>query len=229
MGKTYKEVAIPFTGFYNSDHDAVFDDHLEMEIYNFQTEYDATDEQIEAYQNAFFAIDWKQAHTEYAEEYCKALFYKIDDETGLKLDYKFKALESPRFYNFETDRIFCDINEEDLYKLLKIVKKEYSAIMNSLVSNKFTSYNGFTSFYPSAIDAWPKFCDWDHNQLGTLLECFIIANIEEDELKAWDLMGDLSCNGGIYEMIDSADKEGNLSRISNEIYTAYEEKQKQEA
>jgi len=75
------------------------------------------------------------------------IIYEFIDSLNdmLELELKFIQIDSPRFYNFTTDKIEAEINENDFNKL----KDTY------LNSNEFIDYvnensksrDGFTSFY----------------------------------------------------------------------------------
>ena len=51
--------------------------------------------------------------------------------------------------------------------------KNHKKDLEDLIKEKFTTRDGFISFYPNRLDKWPKdFEEWDHNHLGTCFELF---------------------------------------------------------
>ena len=86
--------------------------------------------------------------------------------------WEFEELTSPRFYNFETGRVFAKIDAVVLRALLRrLLLVDNSWALDREVRNQFTSYDGFASFYdndPEALKAKPLE-EWDHNELGVLL------------------------------------------------------------
>lgn len=213
---------IPFSGFYNTSHDAMFDSWLEYEQEVLTSEHGATDEQISELGELFYSeIKWQAVHVEYCKAYCNALVkliadasrkYKLDDKGERYLSKPFELqpifieMTSPREYNFETDCMYCAIPLEQLqYMLNKIPADDWRAFVES----KCTSYDGFVSFYPSDYDSWEKaLTQWGEARLGMILEAYLIhiladestSDIEE-ALAGHVLIEDYSVNGDIHSWI----------------------------
>jgi len=83
----------------------------------------------------------------------------------------FEEMTSPREYNFETDRLFCEIPLAVVRQLFAMSKAEGHATLANVIRRRFTSRSGFISFYDNDLAAWLEkpVRDWDHNELGTLL------------------------------------------------------------
>ena len=160
---------IPFSGFYESWHGDTLTDAIEQEFEYSGIEYTLI----------------PNAHEEYAKLYVAA----FSEFAGIEL--QFVELVSPRFYNFETDRIICNVSVDDAKKVFRLVADK----MPEMVRDRFTSYDGFISFYSSDINDWyaKPFAEWDHNEVGTIFEC--LAEIEE--LDEFDIMEPYRCNGFI--------------------------------
>lgn len=178
---------IPFCGFYDSIHSSELDRGLEQMFSDHDTGCDVNRDLV---QRAYDLVDWRLVHTKYAKEYCENLAERLE----IKLE--FDELNSPKFYNFTTDRIFAYISTADLMALRKRVD---SATLEKEVKQRFTSRDGFSSFYSNKLVEWPwSPKEWDHNQIGTLLE----AVVEDehggwDQWKEYDLMAGSFCNGFI--------------------------------
>jgi hypothetical protein len=155
------EAGIPFSGFYESFHD----DQLERSL----IDEELSDEEAEKLRDE---IDWGAERINYSEEYTY-LIAKL-----LKIDLKFVALKSPREYNFGTDRIFARIDEDDI-ELLK--GKVDTDLMYNAVKEQYTSRDGFSSFYSNSYQEWlDQEEPWDHNQIATLIEVYLIQEWGKD-------------------------------------------------
>lgn len=185
---------IPFSGFYNSVHDSALDDTLEQMFSDRDTGCHINEGLFYA---AMDKINWRAVHKEYAREYC------ANFASWLELDLEFDELDSPREYNFTTDRIFCRISEDSLRRAYDRVN---TPPLRELVRQRFTSRDGFISFYEPDLDNWPSdVTEWDCNQIGTLL--MALADQEcsnSDGFECWDeydLMEYDRCNGDIDDMV----------------------------
>jgi len=124
-------------------------------------------------------------------EYCKAYVSNIQwllKEAGVDLpSMRFESLSSPKEYNFTTDRIFIELNDEDICTMVYVYDHD---ILSDTVKKHFTSRSGFISFYDSDIREWSNnvLGDWDCNQLGTLLEAVLLTV----EVEPREIMDDCS-------------------------------------
>ncbi len=162
---------IPFSGFYESWHnenlknafDSIFQDDSGMIPDRISRAYNACDSKIK----------WRQAQNEYSREYVEALNHFLGESL-----LAFDSLESPREYNFTTDRIFCEISRENLIKAYKATP---AVMLQTVISDQFTSRDGFTSFYPDNLDSWDlesrlvagKGKPLDHNEAGAVIEAYL--------------------------------------------------------
>jgi len=120
------EFALEFGGFYHSWHSERIDNDIEMYDYDWEE------------------IDYKKTHN----NYCKGLLESVNNELDMNLE--FVELDSPREYNFTTDKIITSIPHKEFTDL----KKEY--VNNSefveWINEESKSRDGFHSFY-SGLDA----------------------------------------------------------------------------
>ena len=167
--KNTYEMAIPFSGFYYSIHNDMFDRELESLIdYHYQeTGKDLPD----SIANLQYDIDYSEPHEKYAKDYADSFL----DYYDLKGD--FAAMDSPREYNFATDRVFVTIDSKTLRKLLR--ETDCNDFDNH-VKERFTSRSGFISFYDNNWREWGNVKTWDHNQIGALLEAWLITTQGDD-------------------------------------------------
>ena len=152
---------IPFSGFYESVH------------------MDALEREGEEFPGA----DWRKVFFSYAKAYATEYLH------AACIVGEFESLESPREYNFSTDRIFVDIPADEVRRMLATVDMETLA---QVAKDRHTTRPGFISFYSPQVGDWGSVETWDCNQLETL----IIAFVDDDERGYW-ICGELECKGVI--------------------------------
>ncbi len=165
LAGTEMETRVPFSGFYNTIHS----DHLDRQL-DLDEDSELSSAEIEKKSDE---TDWKAMHIAYSKAYVD----QINKMLGLKLE--FIELDSPKFYNFETDRIFAKISAEEVEALKARVNVE---AMEKLVADHFTSRSGFISHYASSYAEWLEAGELDHNQICTLIECIL----EQEEGEGWE-------------------------------------------
>lgn len=181
---------IPFQGFHYSCHEAAISSAEEGLL------EDSNGDPVSALADRFYrnrSIHYSKVYTSYAEDYAKAF------ADYSKLDLIFDELRSPREYNFETDRIFVTIPLCQAEALLTNADKK---ALEKAIHDRFTSRSGFISFYSNRLEDWPPFIgNWDHNQLGTLIEISIQDFSEEGYVE------DLCGSGNLDNMLSEAKTE----------------------
>jgi len=201
------ETTIPFSGFYESIHGSLLDDEQESIFHNDHGDIISS----ELVDRFWVAFNCSQAMNHYAENYCETFAHELGLET-----LEFQSLSSPKYYNYETDRIFASIDLAEVKSIYeKIDKKE----LRDYINKRFTSYDGFHSFYPNDLDEWPTdLTEWDCNHVGTLLAVYFKQ--ENDENSYQDLEYNLLDNAHEIAMyaIDHAlsqDENKEALRIAN--------------
>lgn len=194
------ETTIPFSGFYHSWHDQELDNAL-----NYITS-DCHGEVLskKLFELAFDSINWKEVHLAYAKKYTEL----VADRFQLKI--KFKMLCSPKYYNFETDRIIATIELPEVERIKSVIT--YSGLQ-AICKEDFTSRDGFISHYKNDYTLWPiDLEEWDHNQVGTLLQAYIKEH--ENYTEDWELslLEDLSETA--YSLVSNAIT-GRASKLLN--------------
>jgi len=112
---------IDFGGFYHSIHS------------------DEIDHKIEIFEIDENNVNYKETYNSYCIEFLDSL------NDMLELNLKFIQIDSPRFYNFTTDKIEAEINESDFNKLKDTYLSDNEFI--DYVNENSKSYSGFISFY----------------------------------------------------------------------------------
>ena len=206
---------IPFQGFYNSIHSQEVARIWEYECEIFAE--DAGENMPEWVSEIVWRdCDYSEIYDKYAAAYAESFCNWMEFDNAV-----FDGMESPREYNFETDRLFVHITRHDVAKLVRYVRNESAngwQDMRDLAKRQFTSRSGFISYYDPDIDAWGSIAEWDHNQIGTLVECAAIARNggEWGSMAEYKLIEHLDCNGDFSEWFwGSNDK---MRRLSNALY-----------
>ena len=189
---------IPFSGFYCTLHESALDDAVEQ---MFSTDGCVVNHGL--VDRAQFECEWRDVMKSYAKEYAEQFSREFD------IPLEFDSMESPKYYNFTTDRIFCRVPLEVCIRL------ESELPDNALADQAremFTSRDGFTSFYSPDVESWGDIAEWDHNQIGCLIEAYVLhQNPDFDQYAEAALMEDAQCNGEFWEWID--DSTPNMGRL----------------
>lgn len=176
---------IPFQGFYNSIHDYAFDSEIEYEA----TDRDTDEIDAEKLNDLYVKFECRQAYKMYAKKYCDELSH----QSGIPFEHE--SLSSPKEYNFTTDRIFAHIE-------LSVIKTIFESIekieFDKFVKSRFTSCDGFISHYDNNYLNWGDISEFDHNQIGTILEFYINDQFNDIEFSVYET---LACNGEIGEIV----------------------------
>lgn len=167
------QVYIPFCGFYNSLIDAEIDNSIENELSYFA---ECNGRDCDKWGCNYCAV-----RETIAKDYTKFFGVFIEDEFDIDLDIKFNGLISPKYYNFETDRILVSVSKESLFELYKRIDKNAFA---KYVKRELTPRDGFIPFYSNDLNEWGYFCNWELPQLSMILD-FIVDQWEKENENKW--------------------------------------------
>lgn len=144
---------INFGGFYESIHSYVIDTYVEDYEYDWEK------------------VNYKTTYEIYVKDYIKVLNSILDTNIS------FKALVSPKFYNYSTDYINVDISKKDILKLFQYVRNEdLKQEVFNIIKKSSTSRDGYIAFY-NYEDFFKK------ENLDILIECMldiIVDNLQDD-------------------------------------------------
>ena len=169
---------LPFSGFYNSkwsnELDNVENNFIENEAEN--------DDILDESEISAIVDKCRQYGTQIqyvAQEYVDYFNETFKEEFGIALGLRFESMKSPREYNFTSDVIYAYIDEDVVRRLLDDLEESKLADM---IRERFTSCDGFISFYPNRIERWKEkpLEEWDYNEVGTVLEAYV-AQVEDFE------------------------------------------------
>lgn len=184
-------INIPFPGFYDSVLSSELDSQLESHCrYQCEESGDENEfpEHMRLTENELSEIisdnsDYSAQCNAMAKDYVEAFESVAREYLPFKFSLVFEAMTSPREYNFETDRVFCDISEYALRRLSVISRNDSHKTLEKVIKERFTSYDGFNSFYSNRLADWLEnpLENWDHNECGTLLiACLMISGMGDD-------------------------------------------------
>jgi len=149
---------IPFEGFYDSYIGSMIDEIEDMELSRYSV--------AKIYANRFSRI------------------LSVGDSGGAGIGFDacltFVKLQSPREYNYLTDRILCEI---PVQTIASIYNRVTFATLDKVIKDRHTTRDGFVSFYSDSIGDWINqgALNFDENQLETLLIAYMIdAGFSED-------------------------------------------------
>lgn len=169
-----KSIVIPFQGFYNSWYSDAIDREQEQWA-EYEAENLGRDDISESDLNdiLWHCADYSAAYQRVARDYVDAFREYVNAESGFGLRLEFETMTSPEYYNFETDRIFCFIDSDDIARMYEEVKE--TPQFASLIKERHSSRDGFISFYKSDLESWlaKPFEEYDHNELKTVLLAWI--------------------------------------------------------
>jgi len=181
------ETTIPFEGFYNSFISADIENEIQLDTEYYSELYDLNKSEEELLSNSFLSVNNNNFYNKICKDYTS--FY-IDDlnaklnyaypDHGFTLKATYKCFISPKEYNFETDRIFIEIEENHCIDFIKYIIKNYKKELEKIIKIRFKSRSGFISFYDNNLESWTNnYKEWDCIMIGT---CFELFNLEEEDI-----------------------------------------------
>jgi len=173
-------VTVNFGGFYNTIHDDITERALAYEIDG------GVDDDGEINGDVMWDVPsaiYKQANV----LYCKEWLELFNEWAGLGLE--FNALQSPRFYNFETDVIIAHYNDADYANVEKYITDFYlEDALDENIKTVTTSCDGYHAFY--SADELKEDRDLF---LSVMLD--VVLEHYRDIHDTWLYCDDFGCNG----------------------------------
>lgn len=91
---------------------------------------------------------------------------------------------SPKYYNFETDRIFVDVSFSAMRKL-RVLMRKWEKEMRETIKENHTSCDGFISFMSNDFDEWiSEELKYDNDRFGLYLS-YALCYLLRLELQSW--------------------------------------------
>lgn len=132
----------------------------------------------------FNTKDWEKDTCEF---YTAKYLDLIRDELGIEvvnLEYSF--LSSPKYYNYENDRLFADITVPNYLKFISRVRtlmQENREYLEKVIREDFTSRDGFISFLPNTYWEWFVQIEDNATILAQTLGYLLTAKVRQE----WDM------------------------------------------
>jgi len=175
------ETTIPFEGFYNSFISSDIENEIDSLTQYYSESYELNDNDEQLLSNSFLSVNNNIFYNEICKEYTSFYIDKLNERLkDFTLKGTYKCFISPREYNFETDRVFIEIEENHCIDFIKYIIKNYKKELDKKIKERFTSRSGFISFYDNNLESWTNnYKEWDHNQIGI---CFELFDLEEEDI-----------------------------------------------
>ena len=210
----------------------------------------------------FYGGLWDQGENEYNEaQFDEALdIVQLTDEWGFGPNYRNEVAEiyaqdyvdmcneildvglkrvsqrisSPREYNFETDKIFIEVEIDDYTKFIdKLIKfsdnPEYRAKLGNMIRERHTSCDGFWSWMSNDIEQWFMFMYEPENShytsffMAYLMEVMGSEMYENLDVQVYDYVQESTDLHMLTPETEEAREEYELYQEHPEAYTAFVE------
>lgn len=163
---------IAFGGFYYSIHHENIESAIQMYYSDDNGDID----------NAIYdTLDFKSIHDNYIKEYASLFQDWINTNYPLSISFCNISLWSPNYYNFETDEILCELQDNDSISLNNYFKNDNEFL--EYLKDRTKSYDGFMSFY-----SFEEALDNKNDILSTYILEFLASKFNNsDFLSAYDM------------------------------------------
>lgn len=137
FGNDQIEIQLPFSGFYESYHDLEIDAFIEQE-----SEENA---ESSSYLNPALVsdLDYKTIRENLCKLYMQAYNNAFLECYNIDLKLEYSRLSSPRFYNFDTDKLYCYVDKLALNEAFNLVDKDK---LESQLKQRYSPQSGFMPF-----------------------------------------------------------------------------------
>ncbi|GAB3024478.1 hypothetical protein GCM10027051_31420 [Niabella terrae] len=161
-----------FPGFYHSIIDPAY--HLEGMVGSDPNHYYLTEQE-------YNQVDWEQMQKLIAQDYLE-YWIKLNQDVLTKygIEITYKAVDSPREYNFRSDNLVCIAT----FKSLVIRNDIRDAAKNdigfqNLIRERHTGRSGFVSFYSNNPGTWATEYTQPENFDNVIFETWLMHRTEE--------------------------------------------------
>ncbi len=117
-------------------------------------------------------------HSQYHEKIAKGFLSSFNKLT--KQEFQFVRIDSPKEYNFNTDKIIVTGRKERLRTIWKNVRKLHKdfSCFEDVLREQLTPCDGFIPFYSNDPLDWlaKDFEEFDQNELGIIVEAYCMFN-----------------------------------------------------
>lgn len=190
-----------FTGFYDSIFDPS-DNYIEMETELREDEFKDYYEDLHKAgvtqeffnENFYDYLDYNKGYEGAASYICDGL--ENLESADIIQEVTFEKVVSPKYYNFSTDSINCEIEYDD-EKLIEYLTENKEAFKD-YIESKYTSRDGFSSSYSNDLEYWLDAENHGDHEVGSILQ-FVLENESEDAVM--DLYYGCNCEEGFMDSV----------------------------
>jgi len=152
-------VALPFYGFYESIHHDIINSTIEGLAEVQTSDHYRVNETLLDFLNDH--VNFPKVFEEYAKDYARYVSIELEEV------FKFKLLDSPRFYNYSTDRVICTIRKEAMQRIYAEACKHNGKLLREKTRDNYTGYFD----QPELIGDFLK--QSEHPLFDTVLEVYV--------------------------------------------------------
>lgn len=141
-------ISLPsFHGFYNSMWSEMANDSLRWEI-----------EERGITKGDNWSCEWSDFQKNVADEYAESYLREVNCYLGLNVKKIGEAIvDSPKYYNYRTDRIYIDVKFSGIKKVYALMRK-WENELRDIIRKNHTSCSGFISLMSNDFDEWISEC-----------------------------------------------------------------------
>lgn len=180
-------IPIPFCGFYESALSGFIDDEIDAAIEYENTETGANISADDFNINQAVFTDLAKKYADFYPDWLKKHTSEIDDGAGLDISVSFDHVDSPKYYNYRTDYLYCKISRRDVLRCgawLESQNREYFA---DYVYGVLKPRSGFIPRYDNDIDRWDDCSAWSGVQLSLVLDALQLYLLDIEDVYPADL------------------------------------------
>lgn len=164
-----------FHGFYESIWSSLADDSMQRDI-----------EERGITKGDDWSCKFREFEMAVVERYTDMYLDLVNSALGLNIEKLAEPeLDSPRYYNFRTDRIYVDVDFSEIEKLRGLMRK-WEKELPKIIHDNHTSRDGFISFMSNDFDEWiGEYLDYEQGDFGLYLSfaLYYLVGLEH----GWDL------------------------------------------
>ena len=156
----------------------IFAGFYESNLYNSDTLYNLADEDG----GYDFVDDGYEKFEKAVSESCVSELLCNMDQGADELikSMTFVKLLSPKYYNFETDKLEIEV-DCDWPGLVDYAKNKHRQAFDEYLKENFTSYDGFISFVPNNVGEFFVKLDDDFDRLSeVIIEFYILSTLDQN-------------------------------------------------
>ena len=140
------------------------------------------DESFLMTEEQFDEIDWSKTNENVSKFYLNYFKDELSDffkSIGV-LSLEFIKADSPKYYNYSTDKLVCNIQIDKNVFIHELRKHKFDNWEQFLKDN-FTSYDGFISFYPNTTIEWDNLINEKIEDDNVIIETLLQFYLEQNE------------------------------------------------